>query len=179
MEAMDRKRLEFVLARACERLTGDWLLVGGALVALWVEGRRTTEDVDLIGMEGTQEERFALMSLAAELQLPIEAVNSAADFFVRRVAGWREELEPFLRGASATIHRPTPTLFLLLKVGRLSAQDLADCLAVIRKARDEGLRLDGDRVTQAISALPSTSDSSVRVRRQQLLQALADERDPQ
>ncbi len=165
MEAMDRKRLEQVLDRAVERLSGEWLLLGGALVALWVEGRRTTEDVDLVGLGGSPEERFALMELASELGLPIEAVNSAADFFVRRVKGWREELEVFRKGPSAVIHRPTPTLFVLLKMGRLSDQDLQDCLAVIQKARREGLRLDVARLCEALEALPRKEDEELMNRR--------------
>jgi hypothetical protein len=73
---------------------------------------------------------------------------------VFRVPGWRGELELLRRGARGTIHRPTPTLFLLLKVGRLSEQDLEDCLAAIDRARADGLRLDAARVLAALRALP-------------------------
>ncbi len=173
MEAMDRKRLEEVLERAVERLSGEWLLLGGALVALWVEGRRTTEDVDLIGLGGSAEERYALMELAADLGLPIEAVNSAADFFVRRVKGWREELEPFRKGPTSVIYRPTATLFVLLKMGRLSDQDLQDCVAVIEKAKRDGLRLDVVRLREALDVLPESTDEALLERRSTLLAHLA------
>lgn len=79
----DRARIQALLERVGERLDGAWLLIGGAAAAVWFAPARTTEDVDLVAFAGTQAERFALMELAAEEGLPIEAVNSAADFFVR------------------------------------------------------------------------------------------------
>jgi hypothetical protein len=126
---LDRDRLEELLDAMAESLAGDWLLVGGALVALWLEPRRLTEDVDIVGLGGTQGERLRLMEFAESQGLPIEAVNSAVDFFVQRIHGWRDEIEIFREQGQIRIFRPSPTLFLLLKVGRLSEQDLEDCLA--------------------------------------------------
>lgn len=154
-----------------ERLHGDWLLVGGALAALWLdEPSRTTEDVDLVGLSGVPEERLDLMQFAEEMGLPIEAVNSAADFFVRRIPGWQEEIEIFRTGPKSRIYRPTPTLFLLLKIDRLSEQDLGDCLATIEKARGAGLRLNSERVLSALDALPPSD--ALEERRRRLRQAL-------
>src|SRR5258707_8577201 len=98
----DRARVEAFLALAAERVDGEWLLIGGAAAAAWFAPGRTTEDLDLIGLGGTQAERFALMELAAEAGIPIEAVNSAADFFVRRIPGWRDELVVLVRGSKVT-----------------------------------------------------------------------------
>src|SRR5262245_47050514 len=56
---------------------------------MWFVEGRVTEDLDLFGLAGTQTQRLALMELALEAGLPVEAVNSTADFFVRRIAGWR------------------------------------------------------------------------------------------
>jgi hypothetical protein len=96
----DHVRIAAFLDLAGARLTGDWLLIGGAAAAAWFALERTTEDLALIGVAGTAAERLALMELAAEAGLPIEAVNSAADFFVRRIAGWRDELVPLVRGGA-------------------------------------------------------------------------------
>ena len=41
------------------------------------------------------------MDLASRAGLPIEAVSSAADFFVRKIDGWRDELVPLVRGPRA------------------------------------------------------------------------------
>jgi hypothetical protein len=170
---LDRARLEWIVEAVADRLPGDWLLVGGALVALWLEPRRTTEDVDIVGLAGTGDERLALLRLAAELGLSVEALNSAADFFVRRIDGWQDELEPFRSGSRGRIHRPSVTLFLLLKLGRLSEQDLADCLAALARAASEGLRLDAGRVLSALDTLPPTADAELARRRRRLWEVVS------
>jgi hypothetical protein len=172
-EELGRERLEEVLAAMVEHLEGEWLLVGGALVALWLEPRRVTEDIDLVSLETSQEQRFRLMEFAAAAGLPIEAVNSAADFFVRRIAGWEQEIELFRSGSRGKIYRPTPTLFLLLKIGRLSDQDLADCRTVIARARAETLALDAARILASLEQLPATSEPGALQRRDALRRELA------
>src|SRR5262249_33436770 len=124
MRELDHDRIQTLLTTVANKLEGDWLLIGGALVSVWLERERVTEDIDLIGLGGTASERFSLMDLADAEGLPVEAVNSAADFFVYRIPGWRKEIQLLQSGTRGRIHRPTPTLFLLLKIGRLSEQDL-------------------------------------------------------
>lgn len=172
VQRFDRARIEALVARACERLSGEWLLVGGSAAAVWFAPARTTEDIDLVGLAGTQDERFALMELAAEASLPIEAVNSAAGYFVRRIDGWREQLVELARGPNATIYRPTATLFLLLKIGRLSETDLEDCLALLAACATTGEPIDRDRVRGRVEALSPTDDVGLRERRATLLAAL-------
>ncbi len=167
---LDRARIEAVVQAVADRLPGDWLLVGGALVALWLEPRRVTEDIDLVGLKGGPDERLALLGLAHDLGLPVEALNSAADFFVHRIDGWREEIEVFRVGAAGRIFRPTPTLFLLLKLGRLTESDLQDCLSVLDRARSDGLTFDSRRVAAAIDALPGAAEVPLAQRRLQLRQ---------
>lgn len=169
MSELDRQQLETVIAAAGERLEGSWLLIGGALVALWLEPRRITEDLDLIGIEGHADERYRLMLFAESLQLPVEAVNSAADFFVRRIPGWEKEIELFRAGTQGKIYRPSPTLFLLLKMGRLSEEDLADCEALLERCRAEALPVDTARVLTALDALPR-ADGELAARRARLRQ---------
>lgn len=170
--SLDHRRIQQLVAEFSERLDGDWLLVGGALVAFWLDTRRVTEDIDLIGLANTGRERLALMQVAEDLALPIEAVNSAADFFVRRIPRWQSEIEILVRGSRATIYRPTPTLFLLLKIGRLSERDLADCLAVIALSRAERMPLDDERVCAAMDNLDATADKALASRRKRLRKAL-------
>jgi len=168
----DRARIQALLTLAGERLDGEWLLIGGGAAAAWFSPGRTTEDIDLIGLGGTQAERFALMELAVEAAIPIEAVNSAADFFVRRVAGWRDELVVLHRGSRATIFRPTATLFVLLKLHRLSAVDLDDCLALLDHCGRSHETLDRGRMRASLEALPSSDDLALCERRAQLLEAI-------
>jgi len=163
--SFDRLRIQAFLELAGDRLDGEWLLIGGAAAAAWFAPARTTEDVDLIGLAGTQEERFALMRLALECSLPIEAVNSAADFFVKRIDGWRDELVLLLRGSRATIYRPTATLFLLLKLDRLTPVDLDDRLTLIERCRQHGDSFDRARIRGGLERLSETDDLDLRVRR--------------
>ena len=165
---LDKAQLTELLDQPGERLTGEWLLVGGALVSIWVEPRRVTEDIDLVGLTGAPNERLTLMDAVFSLGLPVEAVNSAADFFVQRIPGWRDEIEVLRRYEHCVIYRPTPTLFVLLKMSRLSEQDLADCTAVVQKAREEQLRFDARRLLDAIRSLPETQDESLSRRRDRL-----------
>jgi hypothetical protein len=169
---LGRERIRRFLERAADALDGDWLLIGGAAAALWFREDRVTEDIDLVGLGDAPGARLALLELADEEGLPIEAVNSAADFFVRRVDGWRDRLELLLAGARGTIYRPDPTLFLLLKLRRLSETDLDDCLALLVHVAREGAALDRDGVSQALAALPATEDERLRERRKALGAAL-------
>jgi hypothetical protein len=167
----DKARIEAFLALASEQLDGEWLVIGGAAAAAWFSMARTTEDVDLVGLAGTQAERLALMNLASSAGLPVEAVNSAADFFVRRIDGWRDQIVPLVRGPRATIYRPTATLFLLLKITRLTAIDLDDCASLLAHCTATGEPVDRERVRSRLVALPPTSDTGQEQRRA-LLEAL-------
>ena len=169
----DRDRIAEFLALAARTLEGEWLLIGGGAAAAWFAPSRTTEDIDIIGLGGTQEERFALMELAVSAGVPVEAVNSAADFFVRKIADWRAQLIVLAHGARATIYRPTATLFLLLKLGRLSATDLDDCVRLIAHTEQTHEDLDRARIVAALAALPATEDAALQARRAHLVAALA------
>ncbi len=169
---LDRARIDAVVHAVADRLRGDWLLIGGGLVALWLDHRRVTEDVDLVSIEGTGSDRLDLLGLAHDLGLPVEAVNSAADFFVHRIPHWRSQIEPFRQGTGARIFRPSPTLFLLLKIRRLSARDLDDCLSLIALVTAEGLALDAAHVVAMLDALIPVEDLALMDRRARLRSAL-------
>ncbi len=171
----DRDHTRTIVEAIADRLPGDWLLIGGGLVALWLDVDRTTEDLDIIGIAGCDDPRLRLLELADDLGLPIETLNSAADFFVRRVPGWDTEIELLhgaTKGAMGRVFRPTPTLFLLFKLGRLSDQDLADCQCLLDRVEQDQLPLDRDRVRAALKKLPPTEDTDLTDRRAQLLQRL-------
>jgi hypothetical protein len=169
---LDKARIEAILASAVERLDGDWLLLGGALVAVWVDAERRTEDIDLIGLRGPDDRR-RLLDFAVSSGIPIEALNSAADFFLEKVPGWRDELSLWRTGPKGRIFWPSPTLFLSLKCRRLSEQDLEDCLKVLTKAKADGLAVHRSRITQTLDALPETSEPGTVERRKALRRALS------
>lgn len=169
MPVLDRERLDALVTQICEQLDGEWLLIGGAIVALWLEPRRTTEDVDIIGLAGSSAQRLALMTLAESAGLPVEAVNSAADFFVERIENWRSHLVVFRSGTRGTVYRPDGTLFLLLKMRRLDEHDLADCTALVAS----GESFDHARVEGALRALPPAANPGQKARRAKFQRLLA------
>lgn len=170
----DSRRIREILAEFGSEVEGEWLLLGGALVAVWLDDRRVTEDLDLIPVRRVDDARDRLLDFAYRRGLPVESVNSAADFFVHRIPGWQEQLEEWMRTPHCTIYRPTPTLFLLLKIGRLSQQDLEDCLLLLDHCRGKGLAIDGQRVETALAALKSAPDAGVTRRRAVLARRLAE-----
>jgi hypothetical protein len=177
MPALDHPRLAGIVAQAAERLDGDWLLVGGAAAALWLDHRRTTEDVNLVPLDDTPHARYALLDLAAELGLPVEALNSAADFFVRSVPGWRDDLVLLRQGRRGRIFRPGATLFLRLKIWRLSETDLHDREAVLERVRAGQEALDLLAVAAALNGLAPSDDADLLLRRSQLRSRVAELRD--
>ena len=78
-------------------------------------------------------------------------------------------LEEFRRGPRAILYRPNPTLFLLLKVGRMSESDLADCLLLIGFSEANGLTIDSDRVRAHAEHLAPTADEALNRRRAKVL----------
>ena len=170
--AFAKDRIQRLVEAAGEQLTGDWVLVGGALAALWFSPERVTEDIDLIALAERPDRRYELMDFALAQGLPLETVNSAADFFLRRVPGWTEELELLHAGPRARIFRPTATLFLLLKIGRMSEADLGDCLGLLELAELTGLALDRTRVLVQLASLPAPESGPAAARRARLRGAL-------
>lgn len=164
-----RDRIEAFVCAVAERLDGEWLLVGGAAAALWFRPERVTEDIDLFGLGGSNRERAQLLDLAAAESFPLEVVNTTADWFVRRIPDWREQLEVLRRGSRAVIYRPNATLFLLLKCARLSESDLEDCLGLL----GTGPSIDAARVLAAIDGLPATGDVALAARRLELRRCVA------
>jgi hypothetical protein len=170
---LDRARIEQLLRRAADTLEGDWILVGGAAAAMWFSPERTTQDIDLVKDTLGNDDRLRLMEVAEAEGLPIETVNSAADFLIRRIPGWMQGAVLLRHGTSARILRPAATVFLLSKIARLGEQDLDDCLALLAWCSEHGESIDRARVTAALAALPATADLALAERRRQLTDELA------
>jgi len=164
----DRARIAQLLASAGEQLRGEWVLAGGAAATAWFTPGRTTEDIDITALDGSNATRVALMDFADSLGLPVEVVNSTIDYFLRRIPDWREHLVVLHRGPNATVYRPDATLFLLLKIRRLSQADHDDCIALLDHCGATGEGHDAGRVVAAIDALPDTDDPDLVTRRASL-----------
>jgi hypothetical protein len=124
---------------AARRLTGDWVLIGGAVLAALGREIRVTLDIDFIPRDAQQGARIlAVMESAEAAGLPIEAVNSAAVYFLEKIPDYAEHLRLLFDRGSFRVFRPDTSLFIRLKTRRMSEADLEDCLEFIRFARESG-----------------------------------------
>lgn len=127
MTRLTPKTLKNFLSLTSEKLNGDWLLVGDTLLPALGLNVRATIDIDFVSLSGTQDQTLELMSLAEELELPIDCINQAAAFFVRKTGVNKKDLILLKKGKRATIYRPSLELYWKLKLSRMSETDLQDC----------------------------------------------------
>lgn len=147
----------FVIA-AGDRLRGDWVIIGGAVLPLSGIDVRVTVDIDIAGpTSSTQAEMLTLMEIGESLGLPVEAINQAGAFFLQKIPNWEKSLVEIYRGTSATIFRPNVNLFIRLKIGRLSESDLNDCIAFLKFARTKQETVDQASLTSNIKKAIKTA----------------------
>ena len=147
--AMDGDLLDRFLDLAVDRLDGYWVIIGGMVLPLVGIQHRVTLDIDVAGPEGNLQ-TLELLEIAQAIGLPPEAVNQAAAFFLHRIPGWERHLIPVRKGLRATFHRPDATLYVLLKLARLTATDLADCLQYLQWACDRNEPIEAEALRQAV-----------------------------
>lgn len=149
MKPLDEQTLKAFIDRAADTVSGDWVVIGGTVLPLLGEGTRPTLDIDLIPVgEAPQSEIIDLMEIAEDLGLPVETVNQAGAYFLRKISDYQDHLMLLHEGKTARIYRPDTTLFVLTKVGRLMESDLQDCLAFLRFARENGEEVDEERLRE-------------------------------
>jgi predicted nucleotidyltransferase len=163
---LDPKLLKRFIRLAGERLVGEWVLTGGTVLPLLGREHRSTVDIDLVGL-GKDEmgQVLQLMKLAEELGLPVEAINQAGAYFLSKIPSFRAHLVVLHEGKGATIYRPDGTLYLLLKVARMSESDLQDCLEWLKLMKKTGEAVDRERVLRAIAQASRKDISSEKARR--------------
>jgi hypothetical protein len=171
---LDQKTLRRFMELAGDRLSGDWVIIGGCVLHILGIGQRTTFDIDVAGpKEAGMDQAVTLMEIAEEMGLPVESINQAGAFFLQRIEAWEEQVVAIHRGETATFHVPSATLFLLLKLGRLTEADLSDCLRIIEHARERDEPIDSERVAEsARRVLDGAVSEGHRKRIEALLAAL-------
>lgn len=175
MKAIDRAIVEKFVDLAAQRLSGDFVIIGGAVLSLLgIEGR-TTVDIDVAGpKEASLGETLKLFEIAEGLGLPPEAINQAGAFFLHRIEDYERHLVLIRDGPLARIYRPDATLFILLKVARLTERDLEDCLKVIEYARKTGEVIEVSSIKKAIERIRAQGgDVAKEARIKALLLALS------
>ncbi len=122
------EQYENFLKSVVQHLEGDWLVIGGSLLAILKTPSRATVDIDLCPLaEMNNDLRLSLMKVAQEAGLSIESINPAADFFLQQIPNWKSSIIPFLTGAKGALYRPSFELYLQLKLNRCSQTDIEDC----------------------------------------------------
>lgn len=114
-------------------LKGDWVLLGGSLLpVLGIESRLTT-DIDLVPLGSTGNSSLSqTFQFAEKAHLPIEAVNSAALYFLEKIPHFREHLILLHEWKEGRLFRPDLYLFFTLKLGRFTESDYLDCLNLLQ-----------------------------------------------
>ncbi|HPA73748.1 MAG TPA: hypothetical protein PKY31_15870 [Spirochaetota bacterium] len=124
---MNRDSIPALFEAIARDISGDWVLVGGALLCVLGLTDRVTIDIDLVPLgKVTNRDQLAVMEIAEKNGFPPEAVNFGAEYFVKKQKGWEKELVLLRDTGKARIYRPTKRLFRRLKEGRATETDLAD-----------------------------------------------------
>lgn len=133
-------------------LDGEFAILGGSVLPLVGINTRVTLDIDLVNIdqESSGQNVLKLMEIAQELGLPIEAINQAAAFFVYRIPGWEKNLIKVFDGKRTQFYRTNTTLFVRLKISRMSETDLSDCLEMLRFAKKSKEVIDTKTLTSII-----------------------------
>ncbi|MDH5427678.1 MAG: hypothetical protein OEY57_05830 [Nitrospirota bacterium] len=135
MSAISKKLLDQFFELASEKLSGDWIVLGGSVLPYLGRPIRATIDIDLATTSlRAGEWQLELMEIAESLSLPSEAVNTAAEFFVRKIPGFEGNLVRMYSKGDFHVSRPNVNLFIQLKLPRLSESDLEDTLEFLRFA---------------------------------------------
>lgn len=176
MTHLDAATLQRFLALAGDRLTGSWVVIGGCVLPLLGIEHRVTYDIDVAGPdEADMRQMRILLEIAEKLGLPMHAINHTGSFLLHEGGGWQRHNVELHRGSSATLHVPDATLFLLLKLRRLSESDLGDCRVMVERARRLGADIDADRIRAVTREHLERAPSPTRAERlQQLLELVGD-----
>ena len=170
MRPLDPRLLKQFVRRAADTVEGDWVVIGGTVLPLLGAGDRVTLDIDIIPVgEASQSDILDLMEIAEQMGLPVEAVNQAGAYFLKKIPDFEDHLILLLEGSSARIFRPDPTLFIRMKAHRLSESDLEDCLAILRFARASGEEFDE---TELRGSVRTELEKQIGIGRRERLESL-------
>jgi len=172
MNPISKELLDQFFERASEKLCGEWILLGGSVLPFLERPIRATVDIDLAttSLKGG-EQQLELMEIAESLSLPVEAVNTFAEFFLRKIPGFENNLVLMYSKGDFCVYRPNVNLFIQLKLSRLSESDLEDTLEFLKFAGEIKERIDAGLLKTLIAKELQKGDHRIH-RLQSLLEAL-------
>jgi hypothetical protein len=136
---MNKKIMKKFVEIASEKLTGEWVVIGGTVMAVLGIDYRVTVDINFVNLKNknSNADSLKLMGIAEQLGLPVESINQAGAYFLSKITDVQEHLVEIKKTKSCTIYRPDVYLFVKLKLGRFTQTDLEDCLVMIRHHEEE------------------------------------------
>ena len=151
MKSITQKHIEKFFKEASKSLKGEWILLGGSVLPCLGREIRPTVDIDIAGksLKGSKYQ-LELMSIAEKVDLPVESINTAAEFFLRKIDGFEHQLVLLYEKSDFKVYRPNVNLFIKLKLSRMSESDLADCLEFLKFARTSEEALDATSLKRLI-----------------------------
>lgn len=160
MKPINQELLASFFEMAADRLKGEWILIGGSVLPSLGRDIRSTVDIDLASKSGKGgSKQLELMEIADELGLPIEAINTAGEFFLRKIKDFEEHLIPLFSKKGFKIYRPDLELFIRLKIARLNESDLQDCTEFIRLAVEKSEPFNASKIKAFIDKEIKLGDS--------------------
>ena len=127
---MKTKEINKLYTNILKHLTGEWLLVGGALLNILGISNRETIDIDLVPLgEVTNQDQIRIMEIAEQTGFPPETVNFSAEYYVKKIEYWKDEIILMFENDVLKIYRPTRKLFTALKKQRGTEIDILDIKA--------------------------------------------------
>lgn len=149
---ISQQNYDLFVKKILEKIDCDWLIIGGSLLILLKASERATTDIDICPIEElTNERRLQLMDVAQQSGLPIEAINPAADFFLRQIPNWKESLVLYKTGKNGNLYRPSLELYFKLKLNRASDSDISDCISFLKWYEKNNLAFDKAKLFEILS----------------------------
>tara|TARA_B100001248_G_C27399434_1_gene468761 strand:+ start:2840 stop:3373 length:534 start_codon:yes stop_codon:yes gene_type:complete len=166
MKKLNRPLLQRLIKLASEKLTGEWVLLGGTLLPYLGIEHRVTVDVDLVGLgKKERDQQLELFQIAESLDLPIEIINPAASFFLQSELKNKASLVLLRKTANCKIYRPDGTLYLLLKLRRFTESDFSDCAEMLRYCRSIHEKVDVKLIKSRIRKIIKEESNSNKINR--------------
>ena len=157
---INAKLMKKFLEKAVNKLSGEWIIIGGTVLPLLGIDHRVTLDIDIINLnfESSNNDSLKLMEIANELKLPIESINQAGAYYLSKIEDIAEHLVLLQQSKKCKIYRPDAYLFIKLKIERFSETDLEDCVQFIKNNKKEYLLYKKDISKMVLQKSKHASD---------------------
>lgn len=160
------KILDQFLKLMGEKLSGEWIIIGGTVLPMLGINHRITVDID-VASKNKKEETLKLMAIADELGLSVETINQSGAYFLYQIESFEKNLLPLYKGSRSEIYRPNLWLFFELKIKRLSESDALDCLEYIKysKKHNEVSEQDIEKIKKSINQKIQKESNKEKIKR--------------